>query len=524
MKSFNLVKYALSTAQVLISPDYKQDFILFSLASEHTMAVVLMQKRDQIEKPIAFFGRTIKGAALKYNIIEKQALALVKALKDLLVYILHSHILAYVPNAAIKDVLVQTNLEGRRGKWIATILEYDLEIKPAKLIKGQGLASLMVESNLHVLDINIIAAMFEDEEDSSLIQVSEMFLQSPWYSNIVYVLQKPSLPPEFSKNKGRTFKLKAAKFCILNNALYWKDPCGVLLNYFIEDEAQQWGLDFIVEMHPTSSAQQKWILTATDYFAKWIEAIWTRQAIDTVIIQFLESNILSRFGCPSKIITDNADAFNSKKMNDFCNKYKITLGHSIAYYPKGNDLAESSNKSLVNIIKKLLETNKKGWHKKLVNALWADRVSQKKSIGMSPFEIVYGIDTVFPTSLTIPVVKLLQEDGSEEDDFQRRINQMIHLQQTREEVFQNTFRLQEKIKKIYDWKTKADKLQLEDVVLQCDGRNEDKGKHGKFQNLWKGPYKIATYRGKNAFLLKEMDGQDCSREPVNGRLLKHYFF
>ena len=92
--------------------------------------------------------------------------------------------------------------------------------------------------------------------------------------------------------------------------------------------------------------------------------------MDMLIIQFLESNILSCFGCPSKIITDNATAFKSKKMTYFCNKYKITLGHSTTYYPQGNGMVESSNKSLVNIIKKLLETNKKGQHKKLVNALW----------------------------------------------------------------------------------------------------------------------------------------------------------
>ena len=121
-------------------------------------------------------------------------------------------------------------------------------------------------------------------------------------------------------------------------------------------------------------------------------------------------------------------------------------------------MAKSSNKSLVNIIKKLLEINKKSWHKKLVNALWANQVSQKKSIGMSPFELVYGVDIVFPTSLAAPVVKLLQEAGSEEDHMQWRLNQMIHLHQMREEVFQNTFKLQEKIKKIYDRKEKADKF------------------------------------------------------------------
>ena len=45
------------------------------------MAAVLMQKRDQHEKPIAFFSRTIRDVALKYNIIEKQALALVKSVE-----------------------------------------------------------------------------------------------------------------------------------------------------------------------------------------------------------------------------------------------------------------------------------------------------------------------------------------------------------------------------------------------------------------------------------------------------------
>ena len=77
--------------------------------------------------------------------MEKQALSLVKAIKDFRVYILYSHIIAYVPNAVVKDILTQNEPDGKRGKWIATILEYDIEIKPTKLIKGQGLAKLMGE-------------------------------------------------------------------------------------------------------------------------------------------------------------------------------------------------------------------------------------------------------------------------------------------------------------------------------------------------------------------------------------------
>jgi transposase InsO family protein len=137
-------------------------------------------------------------------------------------------------------------------------------------------------------------------------------------------------------------------------------------------------LDFIGEIHPSSSIQHKWILTAMDYFTKWIEVVPCRQAIDSVIIKKLETNILSRFGCPRKIIADNAASFRSKKLIDFCSQYHIMLGHSTTYYPQGNGLVESSNKILVNILKKELQENKKSWHNKLIFSLWEDRLSNKR--------------------------------------------------------------------------------------------------------------------------------------------------
>ena len=96
--------------------------------------------------------------------MEKQALALIKAIKDFRFYILYSHIISYVPNVVVKYILTQDGPDGRRGKWIATILEYDIEIKPTKLIKGQGLDRLMAESNCNALDINFIAQVVDQEE------------------------------------------------------------------------------------------------------------------------------------------------------------------------------------------------------------------------------------------------------------------------------------------------------------------------------------------------------------------------
>ena len=79
--------------------------------------------------------------------MEKHAYALIKYLKYFRVYVLHSHIIAYVPSNVVKSILTQPNPEGKRAKWIVVLLEYDIEIKPTKIIKGQGHAKMMTNSN-----------------------------------------------------------------------------------------------------------------------------------------------------------------------------------------------------------------------------------------------------------------------------------------------------------------------------------------------------------------------------------------
>lgn len=60
-----------------------------------------------------------------------------------------------------------------------------------------------------------------------------------------------------------------------------------------------------------------------------------------------------------------------------------------------------------------------------------------------------------------------------------------------------------------------------DLVLRWDAMREEKGKHGKFENLWLGPLAIFEVNGNNTFVLQNIEGQ-YSTYPVNGRFLKHY--
>jgi len=161
---FNQIKKALTEAPVLISTDYSKDFLIFSFASFDTVVVVLLQNNDAgLEQPISFFSRSLIDIEVIYDIMENQAYALVKSLKAFRVYVLHSNIIAYVPSTIVKDILIHRDIDRRIRKWISIILEFDLEIKPTKIFKGQGLAKLLVESNCKYLEVNFINACLENQ-------------------------------------------------------------------------------------------------------------------------------------------------------------------------------------------------------------------------------------------------------------------------------------------------------------------------------------------------------------------------
>ena len=64
----------------------------------------------------------------------------------------------------------------------------------------------------------------------------------------------------------------------------------------ITEPFEQWGMDIIGEIKLNSSLQHKYILTATDYFTRWVEAIPLRKINEDEVISFLQDHIMTRFG------------------------------------------------------------------------------------------------------------------------------------------------------------------------------------------------------------------------------------
>ena len=108
-------------------------------------------------------------------------------------------------------------------------------------------------------------------------------------------------------------------------------------------------------------------MEATNYFTRWIKAS---------AMGFLDG-IVTRFGVPSTIISNNAKSFVGTHIFSWAVEHGIYLRNSSNYYPQGNGLTESSNKNLIKIMKRTIEDNQRCWHTILRTTLWADRVTPK---------------------------------------------------------------------------------------------------------------------------------------------------
>ena len=146
-ESFAKIKEAIVEAPTLQSPNFDKEFILYTFSSDHSIVVVLTWK-DKVgeEFPVSFMSAWLQGVEVNYPAIDTQAFALLKVVKHLWLYIRRSHTKIIVPHSAVRYLLIQKELGDRWGNWMASLQEYDLEIKQEKLVKGQGLWKLVVES------------------------------------------------------------------------------------------------------------------------------------------------------------------------------------------------------------------------------------------------------------------------------------------------------------------------------------------------------------------------------------------
>ncbi|KAJ9539344.1 hypothetical protein OSB04_032077 [Centaurea solstitialis] len=278
----------------------------------------------------------------------------------------------------------------------------------------------------------------------------------------------------------------------------------------------RWGMDIVGKL-PPAPGQKVYLLVLTDYFSKWIEAAAFSQVRDKEVISFIQKNIIYRFGVPAEIMCDNGSQFISDKTRTFCEKRGIKLITSTPRYPQSNGLAESSNKVIINSIRKRLKGAKGKWVEELPSVLWANRTTPRASTGQTPYSLVYGCEAVLPIEAQLPIARSRTYD-------QNAINlsyDLDALEELREKALRTMAAQKGIVERHFNKKVKAKIFQVGDYVLRHVFQNTQEPNAGKLSIKWEGPYIISKVIGNGAYRLTTMEGMEIPRS-WNAHHLKRY--
>ena len=126
-------------------------------------------------------------------------------------------------------------------------------------------------------------------------------------------------------------------------------------------------------MGPFSKAttSKRWLLVGTNYFTKRVEVESLTNIQDTDVKRFVWKNIVTQFGEPKILISNNGLQFYGKAFRQYCLELGIVNRYSTPSYPQSNSQAKATNKSIINGLKKRLDDSKGQWAKELLSVLWA---------------------------------------------------------------------------------------------------------------------------------------------------------
>jgi transposase InsO family protein len=141
---------------------------------------------------------------------------------------------------------------------------------------------------------------------------------------------------------------------------------------------QRWGLYFIGPINPPAKGtKNKYIITATDYTTKWVEARALKDNTATSTARFIFEEIITKFGCPIELVSDQGSHFLNVTIQILTKTFMVLHRKSTTYYLQANGQAESTNKVIKSILTKIVYANRTDWDTKLYAALWAYRTAYK---------------------------------------------------------------------------------------------------------------------------------------------------
>ena len=540
-------------------------------------AVVGQIMNDDKFHPVEFASRCLSQAESNYSATDKEALAIVWAVKKFTVYLEGRHFDVFTDHRALEWLQTKPQLPRRLMKFALELQNYDYSIhyKPGKTNNDADALSrfpvLPPEDTEEKLIITTMALFDEETPLTQLIREQEKDFH---FGPILQDLRQGqhSRHKQYSLINDCLFRQKNRKtgpknllcipMCMREDVMYAihddlfgchagvvktldrlrerfffpgmeqfvrayiqscksclsrkkerQKPYGFLRPIEVGEPFDMIGLDIWGPATMTSN-KKRYIIVASDYLTRYCEIAALTSVTSAQVAKFLIENVFKTHGFVSKILSDRGTNFLSEVMYDLYDQLSIEKINTTHYRPQTDGLVEAFNKTMGDMLSHYTSKDQKDWDRHLPLIQFAHNSSKSSATGFSPFFLVHGREPRIPIDITFEIPHSLLDNN---DHLERVIDKLAV---AREVARESIKRSQESSKRNYDKHRRPVNFQLGDQVMRYVP-TQKLGLTNKLLHKFMGPYRISLDHGDNVFTLTPVSGRGKD-VVVNAESLKHF--
>ena len=574
----NKLKDVITSAPVLVFPDFGRPFLLTTDASGLCIGAVLSQRRDDGKQhPISFYSKTLNKHERKWATCEQELFAILCSVKRYRGYLMNVHFFIQTDNMACVFLLKSAELTGRLARWAIQLADYDFTISHTP-----GKENVVADALSRAEFVNLIIG--NDEEPSE--QDKEMHLhQSKDYflGPILLYMSKGRYPPDASKRASRLIRKESEDFELLRGVLYkkvdnnlrlaipvsqrknliwashdsltalhqgvtktllklrsqywWPHMTKEVTEYIAQCDSCQRKKNPKVPMRVPLKNQMatspfeilsvdfqgpfvesvrgnKHILVWTDHFTKWIEMEATKDQTAQTVARSYVERIFCRYGSSRVLISDRAKNFLSDVVREINRLLKVDHRKTSPYHPQCNGQVEVYNRPIAQALSHVVNETHTDWCAYLPFVMLAHNSSRHTIINASPSLLLQCRELRLPHELTMPSVPEDVEPGTFAEGLHTRMS--IVWDAARNAIQKG----KDRQKRYYDVKSSPSTIKVGDAVLYFNPRGYIR-RTSKLIKRWQGPYIVKAITDTNA-RLSLFNDPDAAEITVHLNKLKIY--
>lgn len=310
----NLKRDIANSAIAAINPS--APLVVETDASDSAIAASLRQNG----RPVAFFSRTLSKSERRHTAIEKEAYAIVEALRKWRHYLIGRQFHLITDQKSVSFMFNPKTSSKIKNEKIArwrmelSCYSFDVSYRPGK-------------ENAAVDALSRVCGLTASSSD---LQSIHRELCHPGITRMTHVVRSRNLPYSVEDVKRIT---NSCQICAENKPRFYKPPQTTLIK--ATQPFERLNLDFKGPL--PSKTQNKYMLTVIDEYSRFPFVIPCPDVTATTVIQGLCS-LFAIFGVPAYIHTDRGFAFMSEDLKNFLHERRVAVSRTSPYNPQGNGL------------------------------------------------------------------------------------------------------------------------------------------------------------------------------------------